>query len=104
MTREQNINDIQDANVGGRFAPSPNGKRSAEGALGPETGMYYPRRFRAQCVYGRTPCKKERAHVYAAKYQVGRDFWRANDPQVGAIRRKDPGAARACAVDAPFHI
>jgi hypothetical protein len=29
MTREQKINDIQDANVEGRFAPSPNGKRSA---------------------------------------------------------------------------
>jgi hypothetical protein len=48
--------------------------------LGAEPGMHHPRCFGAQCVHGRARGEKERAHIRAAKRQVGRDFRRANDP------------------------
>jgi hypothetical protein len=48
--------------------------------LGAEPGMHYPRGFGVQRVHGRACGEKERAHVRAAKCQVGRNFRRANDP------------------------
>ncbi len=48
--------------------------------LGPEPGMHHPRCFGAQRVHGRARGEEERAHVRAAKRQIGRNFRRANDP------------------------
>ena len=48
--------------------------------LGAEPGMHYPRGFGAQRVHRRACGEEEGVHVGTAKRQIGRNFWRANDP------------------------
>ena len=59
--------------------------------LGAKPGMHYPRGFGAQRVHRRACGEEEGVHVRAAKRQVGRNFWRANNAEMRAIRCEDPG-------------
>lgn len=57
-------------------------------------GIRHTRDLATQRIH-RGACRKEDGlSIRAAKHEIGRDFWRANDAQAGAIWGKDPRATR----------
>src|SRR5215510_10331275 len=60
--------------------------------------------LRSQRVDRRARGEEERPEIGPAEGQVGRDLRRADDPEPAAVRREDPRAARAGAIDPALDV
>src|SRR5690348_14672513 len=63
-----------------------------------------PRNLAAQRVDRGARGEEDCPQVGAAEGEVGRDLRRADDPEPGPVRREDPSAAWAGAIDPPLDI
>src|SRR3954467_1936277 len=98
---------IRNAGAGGLLCELPEIHRLTDWTYRSAFLEWMPRQTRHLHAHAvnRSVCgEKERLHVRSAKGEIGRHFGRLDRADVGAVRRVNPGAAGAGAIDVTLHI